>query len=131
MSQLRKFFGIFAVVLLVSCKREYTVEGNKVYYNYWNEGSGSQKWLIDSADAKTFTGLKFDCDCDFTFGRDKRHLFIDGVPIRNIDPNSFRFVGHYIFRDKDSAYFFGFYSSINDCVISGVDPDKIKLLTYP
>jgi hypothetical protein len=131
MNDLLKVLAISAVVLLTSCKRQYTVEGNKVYFNYWNEGSGSQKWLIDSADAKTFSVLKFDCGCDFVFAKDKAHLFIDGEPIKNIDPNSFTFIGHYIFRDKDSAYFFGFYNDINDCVISGVNPDKIKLMHYP
>jgi hypothetical protein len=119
------------LVIAAGCTRKYTVEGNKVYFNYWNEGSGSNKWRIDSADATTFTEVKFDCNCDFTFGKDTRHLFIDGVPIENIDPNSFAFVGHYIFKDKDSAYFFGFYNDINDCVIRGVNPDKITLLRYP
>src|SRR5579872_1693001 len=131
MNNLGKILATFAVMLLISCKRQYTVEGNRVYFNFWDEGSGSQKRLIDSADAKTFSKLKFDCDCDFVFAKDKRHLFIDGEPIKNIDPNSFTFVGHYIFRDRDSAYFFGSYTDINDCVISGVNPDKIKLLIYP
>ena len=119
------------VVLLLSCKRQYTIEGDKVYYEYWNEGSGDNKKLLEGADGKTFVPLKFDCDCEFMFGKDKRHLFIDGVPIKNIDPNSFVFIGNYIFKDKDSAYFFGFYNNINSCVISGVDPNKIKLIQYP
>jgi hypothetical protein len=131
MNDLLKILTPVAFVLLISCKRQYSVEGNKVYFNYWNEASGSQKWLLDSADAKTFSALKFDCGCDFVFAKDKRHLFIDGIPIKNIDPNSFTFVGHYIFRDKDSAYFFGFYNNINNCVISGVNPDKIKSILYP
>jgi hypothetical protein len=58
-------------------------------------------------------------------------LFIDGKPIKNIDPINFRFIGNYVFRDKDSAYFFGFYNNINDCVIRGVNPDKLQLIEYP
>ncbi|HEX9511643.1 MAG TPA: DKNYY domain-containing protein [Puia sp.] len=131
MNNLLKTLAILTVAILISCKRQYTIEGNKVYYEYWNEGSGNNKWHLDSADAKTFTPLKFNCDCDFMFAKDKRHLFIDGVPIKNIDPNSFTFVGNYIFKDKDSAYFLGFYNNINNCVISGVNPNKIKLIRYP
>jgi len=120
---------VFSV--LTSCRRGYKIEGDNVYYEHWNEGSGQNKDLIDSADPKTFQKLKFDCDCDFEFGKDKNHLYIDGKPIRNIDPNSFKFIGNYVFRDNDSAYYFGAYNNINDCAIKGVNPDKIKLISYP
>ncbi|KAA9325958.1 DKNYY domain-containing protein [Adhaeribacter soli] len=120
-----------ALSILTSCRRGYIVESDKVYYEFWNEGSGQNKRLIEQADAKSFKELTFDCDCNFKFGRDKNHLFIDGEHIKNIDPNTFKFIGNYIFRDKDSAYFFGFYNNINDCVIKGVNPDKIKLIKYP
>lgn len=116
---------------MTSCRKGYKVENEKVYFESWNESHGHNKFLIDSADSKTFKEIKFDCDCDFKFGRDKRHLFIDGELIKNIDPNTFRFLGNYVFRDKDSAYFFGFYTAINDCAIKGVNPDKLKLITYP
>lgn len=118
-------------LFLFSCERKYTVENNKVYFLSWNEGTGNNKWLIDSADAKTFKSLNIKCDCDFTFGKDSKHLFIDGEPIKGIDPNSFTFIGNYIFRDKDSAYFFGFYSGINNCRIKNVNPGEIKLIKYP
>jgi hypothetical protein len=122
-------FIIFSI--LTSCRRGYKIEGNNVYWEHWNEGSGQNKDFIDDADAKTFQKLKFDCDCDFKFAKDKNHLYIDGEPIRDIDPNSFRFIGNYVFRDTDSAYFFGAYNNINNCAIKGVDPDKIKLISYP
>lgn len=122
---------VLTISILTSCRIGYKVEGDKVYYEYWNEGSGQNKRLIEQADAKTFQELTFDCDCEFEFGKDKDHLFIDGELIKKIDPNSFKFVGNYIFRDKDSAYFFGFYNDIQDCVIRGVNPDKIKLIKYP
>ena len=119
------------ISILTSCRHGYKVEGDKVYYEYWNEGSGQNKQLIEQADAESFQKLTFDCGCRFEFGKDKDHLFIDGELIKSIDPNTFKFVGNYIFRDKDSAYFFGFYNSLNDCTIEGVNPDKIKLIKYP
>ena len=130
-----KFRQILILVIgfssLASCKKGYKIENSKVYYEYWNEGSGQNKRLIRIADATTFQLLDFNCDCNFDFGKDKNYLFIDGDPIRNIDPNTFKFIGNYIFRDKDSAYFFGFYNNINDCAIKGINPDKLKLITYP
>ena len=131
MKQKQVIILVLAILFLTSCKRGYKVENGKVYYEYWNEGSGQGKSLIEQADAKTFQELTFDCDCDFEFGKDKNHLFIDGELIKNIDPKTLKFIGNYIFRDKDSAYFFGFYNNLNDCVIKGVNPDKIKLIKYP
>ncbi len=121
---------ILCILILQSCN-DYTIEDNKVYYTYWNEGSGKNKIEIKEADAKSFKTLDFECDCSFKFGKDKNHLFIDGIKINNIDPTTFEFIGNYIFRDKNSAYFFGFYNDINDCLIKGVNPDKINLISYP
>ena len=118
--------------LTISCQeRNYLVKDNKVYMLGWNEGSGNYEKLVDNADAKTFKKLEFNCDCDFLFAKDKSHLFIDGELIKNIDPNTFTFVGNYIFKDKNSAYFFGFYDNLNNCKIIGVDPNKIELISYP
>jgi hypothetical protein len=107
------------------------VEGDKVYFESWNEGSGHSKRLLEHADAKTFQELILKSDADFEFGKDKNHLFINGELINNIDPNTFNYIGNYIFRDKDSAYFFGSYNSLNECVIKGVNPNNIKLLKFP
>ena len=122
---------LLTIFILTSCRRGYKVEDEKVYYEYWNEGSGQRKRHIEQADAKTFQKLEFDCDCSFDFGKDKNHLFIDGEPIRNIDPNTFKFIGNYVFADKDSAYFFGFYNNINNCAIKGIQLDKLQLIVYP
>ncbi|NEM99164.1 DKNYY domain-containing protein [Pontibacter burrus] len=124
---------VLGISILTSCRHGYKVEDGKVYYEYWHEGLGFEqgKRLIEVADAKSFKPLSFDCDCSFEFGKDKNYLFINGEPIKNIDPNTFTFIGNYIFRDKNSAYFFGFYNNLNDCDIKGVDPDKITLIKYP
>lgn len=124
------FIGLI-ILSLTSCRRGYKIEGDKVYYEYWNEGSGHNKRLLENVDSKTFQALNLDCDCDFKFGKDKDHLFINGEIVNTIDPNTFKFIGNYIFRDKDSAYFFGFYNNLNDCVIKGINPDKIELIKYP
>lgn len=122
-----------AMVTLAGCRHGYKVENDRVYYEYWHAGLGIKqgKRLIEVADAKSFKPLSFDGDINFKFGKDKNYLFIDGEAIKNIDPNTFTFIGNYIFRDKDSAYFFGFYNNLNDCVIKGVNPDKIELIKYP
>lgn len=124
-------FLIFTISILTSCRRGYKVEGDKVYYETWNEGSGQNKRIIEQADAKTFQELILKNDSDFDFGKDKNHLFINGELINNIDPKTFKYIGNYIFRDKDSAYFFGSYNNLNECVIKGVNPNTIKLIEYP
>lgn len=125
------FITILTISFLTSCRQGYKVENNKVYYEYWNEGSGQGKRLIEPADATTFQTVEFDCDCSFDFGKDKNHLFIDGEPINDIDPKTFKFIGNYIFADKDKAYFLGFYNNLNDCAIKGVKPNQIQLIKYP
>ena len=122
---------ILTMSFLTCCRQGYKIENGKVYYEYWNEGSGQGKRLIDQADARTFQKLKFDCDCSFDFGKDKNHLFIDGEPIKEIDPNTFKFIDNYLFTDKENAYFFGFYNNLNDCAIRGINPNKIKSIKYP
>lgn len=124
-------FLVLTISILTSCRHGYKVEGDKVYYEYWNEGSGQNKRLIEQADAKTFQELVLKSDADFEFGKDKNHLFINGELINNIDPKTFKYIGNYIFRDKDSAYFFGSYNSLNECVIKGVNPNTIELIEYP
>jgi len=124
---------ILVIILTISfftgCRHGYKVENDKVYYEYWNEGSGQGKWLLEEADASTFQKLEF--DCNLCFGKDKNHLFINGKLIKGIDPNTFKFIGNYVFADKDNAYFFGSYNNLDDCVIKGVNPNKIELIKYP
>jgi hypothetical protein len=121
---------VFAISALTSCGRGYKVENDEVYYEYWNEGSGRGRWLLKEADASTFQELEF--DCNLCFGKDKNHLFIDGRLIKNIDPNTFTYIGNYVFTDKDNAYFFGFHSgNLNNCAIEGIELDKLQLIKYP
>jgi len=133
----KKILQLFVLIiisqLIISCDFGYKKDKNKVYYKYWNSGMGieTRTFQIPKADYKTFEKLKFDCDCSFDFAKDKNHLYIDGYTYNNVDPKSFKFVGNYLFKDKDSAYFFGFYNDFNDCSIKGIDINKIQLLEYP
>lgn len=120
---LQQLLYVFLITLLLTgCRRGYVVENDKVYYEYWNEGTGQNKQVVPEADANSFQEFSLDCKGSFEFGKDKDHLFINGKLIENIDPHTFSFIGNYIFRDKDSAYFFGTYTNSHECVIKGVDP---------
>jgi hypothetical protein len=122
---------ILTTYLLFSCESKYYIKDGTVYFETYNEGSGQVTELVYGADPRTFKELKIENDSEFNFGRDKNHLFINGVLIENIDPKSFKYLGNYFFRDNDSAYFFGFYNDIQKCCVKGINPNKIELLDYP
>jgi hypothetical protein len=120
-------------IFFSSCNFGYKKENGKVYYKYWNAGMGisTRTFEIQDADFNTFEKIDFDCDCSFNFAKDKNHLFIDGHKYNDVDPKTFKYLGNYIFTDKDSAYFFGFYNNFNDCSIKNIEPKNIELLQYP
>jgi hypothetical protein len=126
----KSLFFLILATLLLSCGKKYIINDNKVYLTGMNE-NGNYERLIDNADAKTFESLDLKCECNFTFGKDINHLFIDGIKMEGINPNSFKFLGNYIFRDKDSAYFFGVGGNMQDRKIHNINPDKIKFIKYP
>lgn len=127
----KMFFLVIFILILTSCNPEYVIEKNKVYYKYWNSASGNHKELIEKADAKSFQKIKVDDNSNLCIGKDKNSIYIDGKPMRNIDPKTFKYLGNNIFSDIDSVYFFGFYNDINHCSIKGIDNRKIKLIEYP
>ncbi|WP_179223132.1 DKNYY domain-containing protein [Pontibacter ummariensis] len=110
--------------ILFGCEQEYIVKDNKVFLKGWNEGSGSYERLIEEADAKTFQTI--DTDENLTLGKDNNHVYIESTLIENFDPKTLKYIGNYYFVDSDSAYFFGFYSNIDDCEIIGADPKSLK-----
>jgi hypothetical protein len=122
---------LFICLLVSSCGKSYVIENGQVYLSGWNEGVGNYRRPVEGADAATFTDLQFGDDCGFAFGRDKEHLYIDGVVLKDLDPSSFQFMGNYVFRDAHAAYFFGFYNDLNDTRIDSIDPNSIVLLEYP
>ncbi|MEG0917616.1 MAG: DKNYY domain-containing protein [Myroides sp.] len=124
---------LFISCFFSSCNFGYKKENGKVFYKYWNAGMGisTRTFEIIDVDFETFEEIEFDSDCSFKFARDKNNLYIDGHKYNDVDPKTFKYIGNYIFADKDSAYFFGFYNNFNDCSIKNINPNKIELLKYP
>lgn len=56
-------------------------------------------------------------------------MYIDGIGFKKADQNTFELVGNFVFRDKDSAYFFGFYDEIENTTIHNVNPNTIKVFS--
>jgi hypothetical protein len=121
---------IILSLFLFSCEQKYSIRDNQVYLKGWNKGSGNYERLVEKADAKTFQ--KIENDENLTIGKDNKYVFFETEIIDNFDPKTLKYIGNYYFVDKDSAYFFGFYSSKNDCEIIGVNPNKLRIFkTYP
>lgn len=90
--------GLFTLTLF-GCSTGYKNEGDAVYYEHWNEGSGQHKEKID-ANPKTFNILKFD-----TYAKDNKFVFYQGEKIIGADAKTFEALGDYYARDKN----FGWY----------------------
>ena len=86
-------------VTFFSCSTGYKNEGDVVYYEHWNEGSGQHKNKID-ADPKTFKVLKFD-----TYAKDGNSVFYQGEKIIGADVKTFEALGDFYAKDKK----FGWY----------------------
>ena len=114
---------LLAVAILVACTRNgppnslfesagYHVRDGTVYYLNAFPGKAFE---IDDADAATFTVL------DSTYGRDKSHIFINGVPLSDADVASFALLDRPGFaKDRHHVY-------QRDRVISD-DPAQFELL---
>jgi hypothetical protein len=117
--------------LLFSCRKGYIKEDGKVYYEFWNEGSGQNKRLMKNVDYQTFNKIKFKGNSSFCFAKDKYHLFIDGDLIKNIDAATFSYIDNFYFRDKNNIYFLGFTHDMNDTSVKGIDPNYFETMKYP
>ncbi|QKG51858.1 DKNYY domain-containing protein [Hymenobacter sp. BRD67] len=84
---------------LCSCKH-YEVKDNRVYYDSWNEGSGNNSRLIESAQASSFIELKYSA-----YGKDDRHVYYEGKIISKADPKSFEAIGEFFGKDKKSGFY--------------------------
>ena len=124
-------FGLLTLTFL-GCSTGYENDGDVVYYEHWNEGSGQHKNKID-ADPKTFQILKFDA-----YAKDDKSVFYQGEKIIGADAKTFEALGDFYARDKN----FGWYckdtvkSSIGTTfkVINGyysTDGHDYFFMTYP
>ena len=50
MKSTQKFLGLLVMIFISACNN-YEKDGDKVYYNSWNEGSGSHKYQLVDVDA--------------------------------------------------------------------------------
>ncbi|MBS1604591.1 MAG: DKNYY domain-containing protein [Bacteroidetes bacterium] len=98
---LLKFLPQFAVsfLFLSGCSTGYRKEGSVIYYEYWNEGSGSHKDRLD-ADPETFEVLK-----DDNYAKDKQKVFYNGGVIIGADAATFESLDERYARDKNRGYY--------------------------
>lgn len=94
-----KFLPHFVVsfLFLSGCSTGYRKDGNAVYYEYWNEGSGSHKDKLD-ADPETFEVLK-----DDSYAKDKKRVFYNGDVIKGADAATFEALNEWYAKDKNKG----------------------------
>lgn len=77
----------------------YYVRGSKVFYH---PGFGlAEPFEIPGVDAKSFVAI------DSSYGRDKTHVYLDGVAIPGADPDSFEIFDNTFTRDANHVYLQG------------------------
>lgn len=91
-------FGLLTLTF-PGCSTGYKNEGDAVYYEHWNEGSGQHKNKID-ADPNTFQILNFE-----TYAKDDKSVFYQGEKIIGADAKTFEALGDFYAKDKN----FGWY----------------------
>jgi hypothetical protein len=90
--------GLFTLTLF-SCSTGYKNDGNAVYYEHWNEGSGQHEESID-ANPETFKVLKFD-----RYAKDDKNVFYEGEIINGADAASFEAIEEWYAKDKNVGYY--------------------------
>lgn len=91
-------FGLLTF-LFFGCSTGYEIEGDAVYYKFWNEGSGQIKRRLD-AYPKTFISLM-----DKKYAKDDKTVFYDGEPIVGADGRTFELLNEVIGRDKNYGWY--------------------------
>jgi hypothetical protein len=128
--------GLILVVFTAACNN-YEKNGDTVYYNAWNEGTGSSKHELDGVDADKFHVLKYD-----SYAKDDRLVFYKGKPIPGADAKTFEALGDYYAHDKFRGYYAGdsikssrgltfriindYYTTDGNDIFFMTDPLKVK-----
>lgn len=101
MKKLQKTAILFFFLIFLSCSTGYKNEGNAVYYEHWNEGSGQHKSKLD-ANPKTFEIFEFD-----NYAKDDKSVFYQGKKIIGADAKTFEAIDEFYAKDKN----YGWYGS--------------------
>lgn len=99
MTKIEKFLTSLATVAILTNCNGHDIDGGKVYYVSWNEGSGRNKVLIKGADPESFKELNHE-----KYGIDKNNVYYEAKKLRDADPNTFVAMLDYYGRDKRFAY---------------------------
>ncbi len=91
---------LIAISFLTSCNTGYEVKNDKVFYNDWNEGSGSHHSLIRGADSKTFKTMHHS-----SYAKDKNYAYFKGEIIKDADPETFESVLDYYAKDIHHGFY--------------------------
>lgn len=87
-------FIALLLIAIVGCN-SYENDGNAVYYNSWNEGTGSNKHLLNEVNPSKFHVLKFS-----SYAKDDRQVFYNGDSVKGADAKTFEALGDFFAHDK-------------------------------
>ncbi len=126
---------LVVAILAAGCQRGYVIDvpRNRVTFQTWDEGNGTQRFPVIGADAATFEAFEIP-GAGGDFGRDARKVFEGPKKIKWADPKSFRFLGsnfrddRAVFRD-DRAIFMRHGIGRNIVRVDGADPDTFTRIT--
>ena len=110
--------------LLTSCTSGYEAEQGKVYYKWIHGGFWTmEKTLMKEADASSFTTIQN--NLNIHLGKDRNHVFKDASSLEHADPNTFRQISGYYWKDKNYVYLLQFCAT--DCRIKSSDPESFTV----
>src|SRR5699024_7148724 len=71
---------------------------------------------------------------NYSFGRDKNHLFIEDVRITDVDPATFKHISDYFYADSHYIYYLGFGridNRLEPHAIKGIERDEFRIIKDP
>ena len=127
MKKLLKYIFILLTlgVTMTSCHSGYEEMDGKIYYKWIHGGNWTREnTLLKDADAETFETINNNINVNL--GKDKNHVFKDASILEYADPNTFKQVKEYYWKDKNNVYLIQFGGT--DCRIKDSDPKSFKVL---
>ncbi len=97
--KISSYFLAFVILSILTSCHHHEIDGDNVYYIYWNEGSGKNKILIQGADAKTFRELEHT-----KYSIDQNHVYYEAEKLIDADPKTFVSLLNYYGKDARFAY---------------------------